>query len=346
MKRLFFRPSLAWLRPEVFVYVSFFAFTLAFFVLNSYTGNGGQNILGYYVSVNGSQMAQGAAFFLVGAFLYIVVLWIKALMTRVDPLAILTRRNVALLSLRISVLSKNVGVVGIPFVLAFSTLTMALGPLNLFNATRLRDELLFRWDVLLTGTFPPLSLASLQYPGWFVSAMDVSFFYLVPVFVMFGAYLFLARQRLFRQAAGAFSLAGLILFAGWILFPVLSPHDRFIDNVYELPIFPGAQAYVEAYQPQEEVRAFLMNMRESKENLRVLPTSTFPSAHVAWAGLLVYYAYRLHRWLLIGALPLAVLSSLGTFFFAQHYFVDLPAGILVAAFSIWIVRWIAKKQET
>ena len=165
-------------------------------------------------------------------------------------------------------------------------------------------------------------------------------------FALFGAYLFYANQKLFREAAVAFCLSSLLAFSGWALFPVLSPHDGFIDNVYELPIFAEAQVYVQVYHPQEEVHAFLTDIRESKENLTVFPTSTFPSAHVTWAGLLVYYVYRLHRWLLIGAVPLAVLSSFGTFFFAQHYFVDVPAGILVSAFSIWIVRWMAKKQGT
>lgn len=332
------------LRPETFIYLALLVFTGAFFLLNALVQNGDQETLRYYFELNGSRIMWGALLFFVALFLYVVVLWIKALVKQVDPLTIFTSKNIRSFFLKTLVLLRNLSFAGLPFLLSFSVLTMALGPLNSFNATRLRDELLFSWDVFLTSTFPPLSLASFQYPSWFVLAAEKSFFYLVPVFIMFGAYLFFARQRLFREAASAFSLAGIIMFAGWTLFPVLSPHDRFIDNVYNLPISAEVQAYVDAYHPQEEIKMFLEEMRDGKKNSSVLPTSTFPSAHVAWAGLFVYYAWRAHRWLLVGVVPFAVLSSLGTFFFAQHYFVDFPAGIGVAAVSIFVAFFTAKKS--
>ena len=132
---------------------------------------------------------------------------------------------------------------------------------------------------------------------------------------------------------------------GWFTFPVLSPHDRFIDNVYELPLSSRVQGYIAGYQPQKEIVAFLEGMRKSKENLSVLPTSTFPSAHVAWAVLLVYYAWRFEPWFGLTMLPFAVLASLGTFLFAQHYFADLTTGILVSLLSILIVGWFVRKQK-
>jgi len=125
----------------------------------------------------------------------------------------------------------------------------------------------------------------------------------------------------------------------------MSPHDRFVDNVYDLSIPLSVQAYVDNYVPHQGIATFLEGMRERKETLSVMPTSTFPSAHVAWAGFLVYYAYRVNRWLVVLALPFAALSSIGTFLLAQHYFVDLPAGILVSALAIFLVRLIVKKQN-
>ena len=200
--------------------------------------------------------------------------------------------------------------------------------------------------MFFTHTFPSLSFATFDYPVWFIKAVDSSFSSLVLVFALFGAYLFYANQKLFREAAVAFCLASLLAFAGWTLFPVLSPHDRFIDNVYELPIFAEAQVYAQEYQPQEEIQTFLTGMRESKKNLDVLPTSTFPSAHVFWGSLLAYYAYRLHKWLLLLALPFVLLSSIATFLFAQHYFVDVPAGIAVAILSVWAAKFLMRQQTT
>jgi len=148
-----------------------------------------------------------------------------------------------------------------------------------------------------------------------------------------------------KEAAGAFFLSLIILFIVWFLFPVLSPQDRFLDNVYELPVPGFVEQYVVSYAPSEEIKEFLARMREAKQDLSVFPTNTFPSAHAVWGVLLVYYSARLSRWLLLGTLPLAVLSSIGTFLFAQHYFVDLLAGIMAAVFSIALVRCIAVLQE-
>ena len=340
------------LRPEVFVYIAFLVFTASFFLLNSSIQNGGpaslqggQDIVKHYLNLNGPRMVWTLILVCIALFIHGVVLWVRALIRQTDPAAVFTRENAVRFFRRVRAVFRELIVIGIPFAVAFSSLSMALGPLNVFNANRLRDELLFKWDVLLTGTFPPLALSSLRYPAWFVSAVEFSFYHLVPVLTIFSAYLFVARSRLFREAAGAFFLGLIMLYVGWLAFPVLSPHDRFIDNVYDLPTVEAVQPYLEEYQPQEEIVSFLRGMRESKEGLSVLPTSTFPSAHVAWATLLVYYAWRLQRWLGLIAFPFAATSSLGTFFFAQHYFVDLPAGILVSVFSIWVVHWLMGKQS-
>ncbi len=332
-------------RPEIFIYIAFLVFTAIFFILDLYVGNGGKSILRHYVDLNGPKMAWAAMLFFIALFLYGIVLCMRAMVKQINPAIVFTRQNLVRIFRGTRTILKNLATIGIPLALAFYSFSITLDKLNVFNRTRLRDELLSTWDTFLTGTFPSLSLASFQYPSWFISAVEFSFLYLVPVLAIFGSYLFIVHQRLFREAAGAFSLGLMILFAGWLMFPVLSPQDRFIDNVYELPVSLQVQGYVASYQPQEEIVAFLQGMRKSKENLSVFPTSTFPSAHAVWGVLLAYYSFRLSRWLLLGTLPLAILSSLGTFLFAQHYFVDVPAGILVAFTSILFVKWLAAKQR-
>ncbi|HZX50246.1 MAG TPA: phosphatase PAP2 family protein [Candidatus Paceibacterota bacterium] len=228
---------------------------------------------------------------------------------------------------------------GIPVLLSFFVLVAAVGQLNTLNSTRLKDQLLFQWDTFLTGTFLPLSAGSVQYPSWFVQAVAFSYTFLVPAFVLLALYLLRVNQKLFREAAAVFSIGSLLLLAGWVMFPVLSPHDRFIDNVYQLPIPPAIQQYVGAYSPQAEIQSFLAGMRDLKEKLEFLPTSTFPSGHAAWGVWLVYFAWRVRPKLLFAVVPLVTLSSVGTFLFAQHYFVDVPAGIAVATLSVFVVRW-------
>ena len=135
------------------------------------------------------------------------------------------------------------------------------------------------------------------------------------------------------------------MFVGWVLFPVMSPHDRFIDNVYDLPVSGSIERHLEAYDPPEEVSSFLERTRASKNGLSVWPTSTLPSAHVAWAIFLVYYAWRVSRWWGLLAAPIALLSTLGTVLLAQHYFVDIPAGMAAAILAIVATSYAAKAQK-
>ena len=334
-------------RPEIFVYVAIGAFAGLFLILRSYNGNvsfDSSLAQPYYENLSEARLLWTIAIFLVALLFRGAVLWATALFRGLDPAAVFSRKNIEAILPRVRSFAKNVLIVGIPSMIAFYGTSSALGQLNIFNSTRLRDELLFRFDTLLTGTFPPLWAASFSWPHWFIGAVEFSFMYLVWFLMVLGAYLFIAHSRLFREAIGAFFLGLMILYAGWLVFPVLSPHDRFIDNIYKLPTPAAVQQYVENYKPQEEIKVFLEGMRESKKGLDVLPTSTFPSAHVAWAVLLVYYAWRLQPLLGLIVFPFAALSSLGTFLFAQHYFVDLPAGILVSAFSIWVASFLARRK--
>lgn len=60
------------------------------------------------------------------------------------------------------------------------------------------------------------------------------------------------------------------------------------------------------------------------------PYNCFPSQHVAYsftATLVFFRRKRLYGWL---ALVIALLISMSTLFIKQHWFIDVPAGILVA----------------
>jgi membrane-associated phospholipid phosphatase len=333
------------MRPEIFVYLSLGVFTGAFFLLRFFLPEGsvGATYFDHFGGIDSSRFAWIFAFLFAALLIRAAVLITKFGFQNTDPILILSGIRISHLRLEAKIFLKNVLLIGIPLVLSFWSLSLALGVLNVFNTSRLKDELLFRWDVFLTGTFPPFSLASIAWPAWFVEAVDFSFMKLVPVFMIFAFYVFLVRPRLFREAAGVFALVSMLMFAGWLLFPVLSPHDRFIDNVYDLEIPDAVSQYVVSFIPHENIAEVQDRIRENKNAWSIMPTSTFPSAHIAWAVLFVYYARRLHLWLLAGVVPFALLSSFGTILFAQHYFIDIPAGIAVAVFSIWLVQRLVKK---
>ncbi len=231
----------------------------------------------------------------------------------------------------------------IPGVLALVSLSLALDAMNAWNASRLRDELLLGLDRLLTASYPFIELTAIPYPPWFISAVIVSFHYLVPAIFMLPAYLSQRHYPLFRQFAAAFFVSTLLSFPGWLLTPALSPHDRFIDNVYQRSLSSEIAAALDRYKPSPAVARFLADVRQSKDRELggVMPTSTMPSAHVAWAVLLVYYGWRALPLISLLTIPLAILSTLGTVLLAQHYAIDIPAGVVVALLGIAIARRIA-----
>jgi len=336
------------LRLETITYIAFVVFSGAFLILHSLNQSSTDtSLLLYYIQLTGSKTFWIA---LASLLVFAIRFWISALVALfrgVQPSVVFSFENLEKMFLEVSQFAKNIVILGIPFIAALLILSFALGELNMFNIqqSRLQDELLFQWDVLLTQTFPAFSLASLQYPEWFVSVVIICFSYLASMLVLLAVYLLLARPNLFREAAASFFIGAMIAFVGWSVFPVLSPHGRFIDNVYNLPIPLEAQQYVYDYNPPQQIVVYWEDLNSRLEKVSVLPTTAFPSAHVIWAVILVYYSYRIRKWLVLFSLPFAILSTFGTTLLAAHYFVDIPAGIITGLVSILLVRYIKEKGE-
>ncbi len=229
----------------------------------------------------------------------------------------------------------------LPIVATLLFVSMSMSYINPVNATRLIDIEVLRWDSFLFGSYPFIQWQGLAYPDLFIQAVNFSFMYLPLFLIGFSFYVFFWQRKVFGEMAAVFCLNLVLMIFFWQIFPVMSPHDRFIDNVYELPV-PSAieEQLASNYHPHPLIQQFLDQMRDNKNRSLngTMPTSTLPSAHVAWATLLVYYAYRTRKWSLVLFLPVAIFSSIGTFLFAQHYVVDVPAGVAVLALSVFLVR--------
>lgn len=233
---------------------------------------------------------------------------------------------------------------GLPPILALSATANIMAHLSSLNVDRLIDGKVAAWDKAIIGGYPFSSLVNVIYPEWLVAAVKYSFVYLPTLIVLFALYIFLYHRGVFREIASVFCLSLIFLIAAWQFFPVLSPQDRFIDNVYNLPNPPDfVQASVSRYAPQASILSFLHEVRLDKKELGgVMPTSTLPSAHVVWAIFFVYYTYRSRKIFLFATIPLAFFSSIGTVLFAQHYFVDIPSAILLAIFCIFLIRYLKR----
>ncbi len=225
---------------------------------------------------------------------------------------------------------------GVPILINLILFTYVVGHVNAINRTRLIDAKLASVDHYLTGTYPFISLETLRFPDWLVETIVLSFVNL-PFFLAFGAVVAYRKSRLvFAKYAIAFFTSIVLMIPVWLAVPVMSPQDRFIDNVYHLSVPAGVEEALDSYAPAAPVRAFLAQMRKSKGELAIMPTTTFPSSHAAWATIVMVYLFEASVVAGTVTAPFLVLSTFGTFYLAQHYFVDAPAGVIVGILSVVI----------
>jgi hypothetical protein len=218
---------------------------------------------------------------------------------------------------------------------------LVMGEASRFALPRLKDIDVISLEPFMFGNYVFAALGAIHYPHWLIEFIIISFDNMGLILVAVGVFTFYLAPRIFRELIIAFCIGILAMIPLWLVVPALSPQDRFIDNMYGLHEPNQIALAVARYNPQPEIQQFLLDVREEKTNLLALPTSTMPSAHVFWAVLAGYYIFRVKRpWKIIGwiALPFLAASTLGTILLAQHYFLDIPAGIAIAALAIWFAH--------
>ncbi len=223
-----------------------------------------------------------------------------------------------------------------PILLSLFLLSYIVGYVNSVNQHRLIDPKLAAADFWLTGAYPFLSLETISFPSWLIEAVELSFLNLPFLLVIAALYTFFKNKRVFSKFVIAFLLSFAVMTPVWLLVPAMSPQDRFIDNVYNLKDPARIAAELKDFKPVPQVESFLKRMRQSKEGLELMPTTTFPSSHAAWAALAAIYLFEAGPAAAFILGPFLLLSTLGTFYLAQHYFVDTLAGIVMGILSAFI----------
>ena len=326
-----------WGTAETVILASNVAVLALFAIFAAVAGFSGDN-LSAWISYYSQTFSGSFANFLYVAILFIclvavvLVIWTlaKSFITKArDPLVVFldaAKRSCDMLLI-------------IPAILFISIAAVAMGEANEFAPARLQDVRVIGWEHAIFGNYVFAALGNIHYPAWLFTFIVFSFENMALFLIGIGILLsYVARNR-FRELLVAFCVGILLMIPIWLIVPVLSPQDRFIDNVYALPIPAQITSALASYHPQQELINFFQSVRKEKVALPVLPTSTFPSAHVLWATIAGYYLFRARRpwrWLGWVALPFLLASTFGTMLLAQHYFMDVPAGFVIAAIAIWL----------
>lgn len=231
-----------------------------------------------------------------------------------------------------------------PILLNLFLFSYVVGYVNAINRHRMIDTKLASVDFWLTGTYPFLKLEMIKFPPWLIEAVEFSFSNLTVFLVLAGLITYLKNKAAFSKYAVAFFTSILLMVPIWLAVPVMSPQDRFIDNVYHLKDPPQIASELRDFSPVPQVETFLEQMRESKNGLEIMPTTTFPSSHAAWATIAFVFLLEASGAASIFFAPFLILSTLGTFYLAQHYFVDTPAGIVIGIVSAVIVSFLFREK--
>jgi PAP2 superfamily len=223
-----------------------------------------------------------------------------------------------------------------PIILNLVILSSLVGYLNVENRNRLIGPNLASIGHVLTGTYPFLSLEMVKFPAWLIKSIELSFLNL-PLILLFAAgFTYFKRRVIFSKYVVSLLLSIALMLPIWLAVPAMSPQDRFINNVYHLHNPARIESAVRSFKPVPSVAAFLTFMRRAKAGLEVMPTTTFPSSHAAWAVIAFVYLLEAEPITALLFSPFLLLSTFGTFYLSQHYLIDVPAGIAMGLVSVAI----------
>jgi hypothetical protein len=240
--------------------------------------------------------------------------------------------------------AKKIGIVlweFLPVLILLLTLSLIFSVMNPLGRARLADVPIIGFEHFFTGTYAFAWLGSFHWPHLVIEFIIGCFLNVATIVILPTLLVGYLTPRVFREMLTAFALGMMVLMACWLAVPALSPHDRFIDNVYHLPVPADVARAVANYRPQPEIQDFLVKIRTGKEGLLALPTTTVPSAHIFWIVLAGYYFFKSKKWLGWAMLPFLAASALGTVLLAQHYLLDVIASFAVVAISVWAARKLA-----
>lgn len=231
--------------------------------------------------------------------------------------------------------------VGLMQILLFSGVGALLSYLLAREGGALQDNMLERWDLALGLDWLAYVRWADQYP-WLVHTYTLAYVSLIPQIIIivlvqgFSGRLLLMRQTLFAaMLCGTITvlLSAVIPSIGKFIHLGLTPKDFVNVNPF------AGYLHLEHYTALRNGTLTTLSLPDMKGII------TFPSYHAGLAAVLLW-SFARTPWLRIPGVLLAATTIAATPIDGGHYFVDVIAGIAIAALSIvtalYAGRWGAK----
>jgi membrane-associated phospholipid phosphatase len=203
----------------------------------------------------------------------------------------------------------------------------SLGDLIPLIWPRYTDDILINIDRVLFGVNPTVWMERFIHPMLtnFLQIAYISYYFIpISLGIVLAAR---KRQKDFDEAVFGIVLCFYLSYIGYMLFPAIGPRFT-LDHLQTT----GFQASPMALAIQHALNRL--------ENTK---TDAFPSGHTAVALMTLYYARNLREnvlfWILLPVVSALVIS---TVYLRYHYVIDVIAGVLLSAFTIYLAPWIYK----
>jgi membrane-associated phospholipid phosphatase len=200
----------------------------------------------------------------------------------------------------------------------------SLGDIIPFIRQQYYDEVLIRIDYLLFAAHPTVWMERFN-NTWLTALFQIAYisYYGMPIAVVTALFI-KDRQGEFETAAFTIILCFYLSYLGYLLFPAVGP--RFTLNHLQTTDLQSGPT--------------TLWIRQTLDSLEHNKTDAFPSGHTAVALVSLFYAWRHRQKALFRVLAPAVAALIvSTVYLRYHYVIDVIAGVLLAALTIFISPW-------
>lgn len=189
---------------------------------------------------------------------------------------------------------------------------------------------LLAWDHALAGGYPTV-LVQQYYRPWLTELMAFSYWAYYLIFPL-TAVAILIRKEWGLLRSFSFHLAS-TMYACYLFY-------------FFLPARGPQQTLAHLHLPREAA-GFFDNMVLSIQGAASIAGNAFPSSHVAAVFIMLFFLFRLRRWLGWIVLPVVLALTVSTVYLQYHYVADAITGVLLA-FLLYpplraIENWCVKK---
>ncbi len=197
----------------------------------------------------------------------------------------------------------------------------------------LKNKEILEWEYRIFGCYPFEWLHTPANPLNFIlssfsQAVIQSYSILSLLTCITFAVLYHKSKIIFTKYILGFFIGASFCLPFWYAVPVHSPNNYYIAGGFASSEFqpgPSADEYMSRFR------------RDQKNNP---PISCFPSAHIIWSVVMVFYLFRYDRRTVFFSCIWFPLMAVGTVYLAQHYAVDILFGIPAGIFSVILTEYI------